>query len=78
MGPKITKRIRLDSRNLITFGAIVRCACGKVHWVPSKGAIPLDIWTCDCGRPVALIGDDGRMYLVGGRVSERRVDEDEA
>jgi hypothetical protein len=74
-----TIRVRLDQRNLLTFGVLLTCTCGQRHWVTDKGSYVPDVWPCKvCGRPLVAIGYDGQMYLVGDRVSERRVEDDEA
>lgn len=70
----ITKRIKLDGGNLITFGAHIVC-CNERIWANNIGTVPFDVFYCErCGRPLAVVGLDRRMYFVGEQILGREVD----
>ncbi|GIO13545.1 hypothetical protein J19TS2_31000 [Cohnella xylanilytica] len=72
--PKITMRVKLDSENIITFGARVVC-CNEANWISDVGAEPFAVHCCQyCGRPLAVVGLDRRMYFVGEQILGREVD----
>jgi hypothetical protein len=63
-----TVKIKLDNNRLQSFGAYITC-CGKRKWFGVDEFDPGDIFYClNCGRPLVLMTDDGRMFYAGNSV----------
>lgn len=63
-----TVKIKLDNDQLQSFGAYITC-CGKRKWFGADEFEENDVFYCrDCGRPLVLMSDDGRMFYVGASV----------
>lgn len=71
---RITKTVRLSQSDLLAFGVLMTCSCGKPQWITNVGSNPFDVWSCDwCNRPLVVISRGGKMHLVGEKALDRRV-----